>query len=105
LHALWAVSTREGLLQHFGIGASWESYVIDEIVRRSPDARHYFWRISNGAEPDVVVEEPSGRRVGFEIKRTDAPCLTPSVRAALDDPNFDPNGSTSSTREPNATPK
>lgn len=88
LHALWGVSTPEALLQHFGVGASWESYVIDELIRRSPDARHYFWRTSNGAELDLVVEEPSGRRVGFEIKRADAPRLTPSVRAAFEDPQL-----------------
>nr|WP_246336279.1 ATP-binding protein [Flexivirga oryzae] len=88
LHALWGVSTPEALLQHFAVGASWESYVIDELIRRSPDARHYFWRTSNGAELDLVVEEPSGRRVGFEIKRADAPRLTPSVRAASEDPQL-----------------
>lgn len=85
LHTLWGVSTHEALLQHFGIGASWESYVIDEIFRRSPEARHYFWRTSNGAELDLVVEEPSGRRTAFEIKRADAPRLTPSVKAGLED--------------------
>ncbi|WP_454300201.1 ATP-binding protein [Salana multivorans] len=90
LHALWGVSTREGLLQHFGIGASWESYVIGEIVRRSPRARHYFWRTSNGAELDLVVEDPSGRRMGLEIKRADAPRITSSVRAALEDPQLRP---------------
>ena len=90
LHALWGVSTREGLLQHFGIGASWESYVIGEIVRRSPRARHYFWRTSNGAELDLVVEDPSGRRTGLEIKRADAPRITSSVRAALEDPQLRP---------------
>lgn len=88
LHALWGVSTREGLMRHFGVGASWESYVIDEIVRRSPHARHYFWRTSNGAELDLVLEEPSGERIGFEVKRADAPRMTRSVRAALDDPQL-----------------
>jgi len=90
LHSLWGVSTHEALLQHFGIGASWESYVIDEMIRRSPHARHHFWRTSNGAELDLVVEQPSGRRIGFEIKRADAPRITPSVRAALDDPQLQP---------------
>lgn len=85
LHTLWGVSTRDALLKHFGVGASWESYVIDELFRRTPDARHYFWRTTNGAELDLVVEEPSGRRIGFEIKRTDAPHITPSIRAALED--------------------
>ncbi len=91
LHTLWGVPTYEALLQHFGIGASWESYVIDELLRRSPDTRHYFWRTSNGAELDLVIEEPSGRRVGFEIKRADAPRITPSVRAALEDPQLRPD--------------
>ena len=90
LHTLWGVTTHTALQQHFGIGASWESYVIDEIVRRSPDARHYFWRTSNGAELDLVVEEPSGSRIGFEIKRADAPHMTPSMREALNDPQLRP---------------
>ncbi len=88
LHTLWGVSTHQALQQHFGIGASWESCVIDELFRRSPDARHYFWRTSNGAELDLVIEEPSGQRFGFEIKRADAPRVTPSVRAALEDPQL-----------------
>ena len=88
LHVLWGVSTHDALMEHFGIGASWESYVVDEIFRRSPQSRHYFWRTSNGAELDLVVQEPSGRRTGFEIKRADAPRLTPSVKAGLEDPQL-----------------
>ncbi len=88
LHALWGVGTREALLQHFAIGASWESYVIDELLRRAPHARHYFWRTSNGAEIDLVTEDQSGTRHGFEIKRADAPRMTASVRAGLDDPHL-----------------
>lgn len=67
------------------VAASWESYVVDELFRRTPDSRHYFWRTTNGAELDLVIEEPSGTRLGFEIKRADAPRMTPSVRAALED--------------------
>ncbi len=88
LHALWGVSTRESLLRHFSLGASWESYVLDEIIRRSPDARHWFWRTSNGAELDLVVEDLAGHRLGFEVKRADAARLTPSVRAAVGDPHL-----------------
>ncbi len=91
LHALWGVSTRDGLMQHFGIGASWESYVVEEIIRRSLDARHYFWRTSNGAEVDLVVEQPSGQRWGFEIKLRGCARITPSVRVALDDPQLRPD--------------
>lgn len=88
LHALWGVDTRESLLRHTGIGASWESFVMDEVLRRAPRAHPYFWRTANGAEIDLLLEE-RGRRIGFEMKRADAPRLTPSVRSAADDPDLD----------------
>ena len=88
LHALWGIESRDGLLRHPNIGASWESYVMDEVLRRAPVARSYFWRTTNGAEIDLVLEMPSGRRVGFEIKRTDAPRMTASLKAAQEDPQL-----------------
>ncbi len=88
LHTLWGVATHDALLRHPGIGASWESYVIEELIRRSPEARHYFWRTSNGAELDLLVEQPSGLRLGIEIKRADAPRVTPSMKAGLADPHL-----------------
>lgn len=88
LHALWGVETHEALLRHHGIGASWETYVLEEVLRRAPRAHPYFWRTSNGAEIDLVLDEPSGRRVGIEIKRADAPTMTASLRVALDDPQL-----------------
>lgn len=87
LHALWGVESEDALLRHPGIGASWESLVIDEILRRSDDAEPYFWRTSNGAEVDLVLER-FGERTGFEIKRADAPRLTSSMSAALEDPSL-----------------
>ena len=32
---------------------------------------------------DLLVNR-DGRRLGFEIKRTDAPCVSPSMKSALD---------------------
>ena len=61
---------------------------MDEVLRRAPVARSYFWRTTNGAEIDLVLEMPSGRRVGFEIKRTDAPRMTTSLKAAQEDPQL-----------------
>ncbi|MGB3731014.1 ATP-binding protein [Microbacterium sp.] len=87
LHALWGVESEDALLRQPGIGASWESLVIDEILRRSDDAEPYFWRTSNGAEVDLVLER-FGERTGFEIKRADAPRLTSSMSAALEDPSL-----------------
>ena len=44
----------------------------------------YFWATHTGAELDFIVVQ-RGRRYGFEIKRTTAPQVTPSMRAALED--------------------
>lgn len=84
LHALWGVDSEDALRRHPGIGASWESLAVDEVLRRADDAAPYFWRTSNGAEVDLVLER-FGSRNGFEMKRTDAPRLTSSMVSALED--------------------
>jgi hypothetical protein len=44
----------------------------------------YHWRTHQGAELDLLVVR--GRlRLGFEVKRTVAPALTPSMRLAMQD--------------------
>lgn len=44
----------------------------------------YFWATHAGAERDLMVVR-SGKRFGFEFKRTEAPSLTPSMKIALKD--------------------
>ena len=44
----------------------------------------YHWRTHQGAELDLLVVR-GGLRLGFEVKRTVAPALTPSMRSALQD--------------------
>lgn len=89
LHALWGgAPDRTALLRHIGVGSSWETFVIEEILRRAPGYRPYFWRTTNGAELDLLLEG-HGRRIGFEIKRADAPRATASMRAALADLELD----------------
>ncbi len=86
LHSLLAVPARRDLDAHPKLGASWEGFVIAQIVRllRATPEQTFFWATHAGAELDLLVVR--GReRLGFEIKRTDAPKLTPSMRAALDD--------------------
>lgn len=84
LHALWGVESHETLIRHPGIGASWESLAMDEVLRRADGAAEYFWRTSNGAEVDLVLDR-FGVRTGFEMKRTDAPRMTSSIASAVND--------------------
>jgi predicted AAA+ superfamily ATPase len=86
LHALLDIGAdRESLLGHPRVGASWEGFALHQIVRAlSADWRDcHHWRLHTGAELDLLVTHGK-RRIGFEIKRTDAPRITPSMRSALD---------------------
>jgi hypothetical protein len=86
LHALLGVPTQRDLAGHPKVGASWEGFVIDQIVTQLKvrASECYFWRTYQGAELDLLVVR-GGQRIGFEIKHTSAPLLTPSMRAALND--------------------
>ena len=86
LHTLLGIDSREALDVHPKIGASWEGFLIEQILRtmRTPSEQVFFWATHGGAELDLLIIQ-SGRRVGFEFKRTESPSLTPSMRSALKD--------------------
>lgn len=88
LHALLGLRTRKDLLSHPKLGASWEGFVVDELLRRFEPDNAYFWATHQGAELDLLLMRGS-RRIGVEIKRSDAPALTPSMRSALEDLRLD----------------
>ncbi len=83
LHTLLGIRTRVDLERHPKIGASWEGFAIEAVIRRlGVDREHcYFWGTHGGAELDLLVVHGQ-KRLGFEMKRTDAPRATPSMRAA-----------------------
>jgi len=84
LHSLLGLRREADVLRHPRSGASWEGFIIEEIIRSvDPDEAH-FWATHNGAEIDLVFEK-NGYRYGIECKRADAPRMTPSIRAALQD--------------------
>jgi predicted AAA+ superfamily ATPase len=86
LHALLDIETAKQLHGHPKVGASWEGFVIESIVARLGVRAEqcYFWATHAGAELDLLVVA-GGKRLGFEIKRTVAPRLTPSMKTAMSD--------------------
>lgn len=78
LHALLNVGDEDALLHQPWVGASWEGFVIEQVLgvlgsRGVPfDAFHF--RTSDGYELDLVVELP-GSRVAIEVKLTSSPSL------------------------------
>jgi uncharacterized protein len=84
LHGLLGLRNRKDLLSHPKMGASWEGLVIEQILRTFEVDQAYFWATHQGAELDLLLMR-GARRIGIEVKRGDAPSLTPSMRIALTD--------------------
>lgn len=86
LHALLNITGIRDLENHPKLGASWEGFVINQVIRQlgARSEECYFWGTHAGSELDLIIV--SGRwRLGFEVKRSSSPRLTPSMRNALKD--------------------
>jgi predicted AAA+ superfamily ATPase len=83
LHTLLGIGERRQLDGHPVVGGSWEGFVIEQLLARLPKANAYYWRTHAGAELDLLLL--GARRIGIEIKRADAPAMTPSIASALKD--------------------
>lgn len=83
LHSLLGIGEREALLAHPKCGASWEGFVLREVIRRTGAKRGeaFFWGVHGGAELDLLILQ-EGRRLGFEIKLTKSPQVTASMRSS-----------------------
>jgi predicted AAA+ superfamily ATPase len=88
LHALLGITNQRDLENHPKVGASWEGYAVEEVLKALQPDEAYFWATHNGAEIDLLLFK-NGRRIGIECKRADAPVLTPSMRIALADLKLD----------------
>jgi len=84
LHQLLGINSTRTLLTHPKVGASWEGFVIDQILMTEPYDECFFWATHQGAEIDLVLRR-GNILLGMECKRTDTPGLTPSIRVALND--------------------
>lgn len=83
LHALIGINTEQELPRHPVCGASWEGFVIEEIIRSVEPHDIYYWATHQGAEIDLVFFK-GGKMYGVEVKRADAPTMTKSIETALE---------------------
>ena len=84
LHQLLGIGTQKELLSHPKVGASWEGFVIEQIMLSQPYDEAFFWSTHQGAEIDLILRRGQ-KLLGVECKRTDAPRMTPSIRIAMED--------------------
>ena len=88
LHALLGIGSAAALAQHPKIGASWEGFVIEQVLAVAGERNAYYWGTQSGAELDLLLLR-GGKRYGVEVKHADAPRLTKSMAIALHDLNLE----------------
>ncbi|TVR53722.1 MAG: ATP-binding protein [Puniceicoccaceae bacterium] len=88
LHALLEIRNWEQLESHPKLGASWEGFCLEQILHHCDPRQAYFWATHAGAELDLLLFS-GGKRIGVEIKYTDTPGTTRSMRVALADLKLD----------------
>jgi predicted AAA+ superfamily ATPase len=90
LHALVGIQSQEDLHVYPRLGASWEGFALEEIIKinHAQPEECFFWAIQSSAELDLLIIK-NGKRIGFEFKYTDAPTLTKSMFIAMEDLKLD----------------
>jgi predicted AAA+ superfamily ATPase len=84
LHALLGVRSFVALEGHPKLGASWEGFVLEQLVLSAGERNAYYWGTQAGAELDLLLTL-DGARYGVEVKYADAPAITRSMRIAIAD--------------------
>lgn len=84
LHQLLGITSEKALLGHPKVGASWEGFVIEQVLASQAHDEAYFWATHQGAEIDLILRR-GDRLLGIECKRADAPRMSKSLRTATAD--------------------
>lgn len=89
-HTLLRIKTWDELQRNIKLGASWEGFALEEIIRIHHAKPHdcYFWKTHSGAELDLLLFIGT-QKIGFEFKYADAPKTTKSMHSSLEDLNLD----------------
>ncbi len=88
LHALLEVENGDALFGHPALGASWEGLAIESALASASSWRPSFYRTTNGAEIDLVLERGQ-RKLAIECKASSAPTVTRGFWQSLDDLQID----------------
>jgi len=81
---LLSILNMDQLFGHSAYGAFWEGIVLAQIRAAMPHCKIYFYRTSNGAEVDFVIET-GNQRIAVECKASKSPRLTKGNLIAIDD--------------------
>lgn len=89
-HGQLQISSREQLLASPKLGASWEGFALEEVIRyhQAVSQEVFYWATQSGAELDLLIIK-GNKRLGVEFKFQDAPGLTRSMLIAFHDLHLD----------------
>jgi uncharacterized protein len=86
LHQLLGISSFEQMIGNPIVGASWETYVIEQIAGILPEwAELFYYRTQDGTEADLVITRGGIAEILVEIKFTTTPKMTKSLHIAKTD--------------------
>ena len=86
VHALLGIESMDNLLSHPVVGASWEGFVLENLLACAPTGTQaHFYRTSGGAEVDVLLSLPGGALWALEVKRSLKPKVERGFHAACED--------------------
>lgn len=86
LHSLMGLYTKESLFTNVHIGASWEGFVIEQIINTLPyTIQPWFYRTQQGAECDLLLEKNGQVMAAIEIKHSTSPAATKGFRISMQD--------------------
>jgi predicted AAA+ superfamily ATPase len=86
VHALLSLKSMDDLLGHPVVGASWEAFVIENLISCLPiGLTYWFYRTSAGAEIDLVIEQNEKHLYAIEIKRSLSPSVSKGFYHGCDD--------------------
>lgn len=86
VHALLHIGSKDDLLSHPVVGASWEGFCIENLLACAPrGVQAFFYRSSGGAEVDLLLLWPNGERWAIEIKHSTAPKVERGFHSACED--------------------
>jgi predicted AAA+ superfamily ATPase len=88
LHEFLGLDSFAGLEGHPKLGASWEGFVIEQVLRITGERNAYFWATHGGHELDLFLQW-RGIRLGIEVKYADAARLSSSMHTAIADLKLD----------------
>lgn len=85
LHTLLGIADLDALHGHPVVGASWEGFLIEQILGRDTFTDGCFYRTAAGAELGPVVRRSDGSRLAFEMQYSAAPTVTRGFWNGLQD--------------------